>query len=132
MSWFHPTLKPTRHHCRRFANSNGSTSFISRRNAASWATKNIGTISTSSSGDSLRRNGTSMMRRSIAAPRPSTMRMRVMATARHTLTAVPTQGNSRADTHTRSSTAASSTTRLRKRPGSLPMPSSKLTVTDRV
>ena len=48
---------------------------ISPPNAAGPATRNTGTISPSSSGSSLRRNGTSTMPRSIAARRPSTIRI---------------------------------------------------------
>jgi pimeloyl-ACP methyl ester carboxylesterase len=48
---------------------------ISRRNAATPATKNTGMSLTSPSGSSLRRNGISMMRRSSAARRPSITRI---------------------------------------------------------
>ena len=48
------------------------TNIILPRNAAGRATRHTGAILRSSSGSSIRRNGTSMMPRSIAPPRPST------------------------------------------------------------
>ena len=54
---------------------NGGTSSISPPNAAGPATRNTGAISRSSSGSSLRRSGTSTTPRSIAARRPSTIRI---------------------------------------------------------
>ena len=54
---------------------NGGTNIISPRNAAGQATTNTGTILRSSFGRSLRRNGTSMMPRSIAPRRRSTIRI---------------------------------------------------------
>jgi len=53
----------------------GGTSITFPRSAARSGTPNTGTTSTSSSGRTLRRNGTSMMRRSIAPQRPSTTRI---------------------------------------------------------
>ena len=60
-------------------------------------------------------------KRLAAAPSPCLPSLlKVMPTVRRTRTPVPRPRNSRADTHTGSSTAASGTTCLRKRPGSLP------------
>src|SRR5947208_2769597 len=61
--------------CRQRLNSNGGTNIILRRSEAGQATTDIGTILPSSFGDSLRRNGTSMTPRSIAALRLSTIRI---------------------------------------------------------
>ena len=61
--------------CRQRLNSHGGTNITSPRNVAGPATTNTGTILRSSSGSSLRRNGTSTMPRSIAAQRPSTIRI---------------------------------------------------------
>jgi pimeloyl-ACP methyl ester carboxylesterase len=66
---------PIRCRCRQRPSSNGGTNFILRRNAAAQDTKNTGMILTSSSGGSLRQNGTSMTLRSTAARRPSITRI---------------------------------------------------------
>ena len=67
--------KPARCRCRRRPSCNGGTSSISPPNAAGSATTNTGTISRSSSGSSLRRNGISTTPRSIAPRPPSTIRI---------------------------------------------------------
>ena len=67
--------EPTRCRCRRRPSSNGGTNITLPRNAAGPATTSTGMISRSSSGSSLRRNGTSTMPPSSAAPRPSTIRI---------------------------------------------------------